>query len=464
MWCNNIIYNIYIKCDTVDLVNLSSVNRKFRKCYNDYFHLIFHNSKHKIYITPWNICYIPIKPDYIRYDDIIQINDCIKKICKHGSISLLKRCMKFGMCKLNTYLYLVCKCGHDSVVNYIVNYIETHKKKYNIHKNNIWYDGLVGACLGGHLDIVKWMIILCNDISEVYRILEGIFYEICKSRHLNIIRFVINIAKPNFNYGLHAACVIGDYELMYEMVNRGANDWEYSSELACEGGNINIVKYLFKRKCKITCSTFRSACKGGNRNIISLIISYGVTDWNSGLKGACEGNHIEIVKWMIDLKANIELCAYYSGLRGNREIIELFMKLGIKNYKHCILGTAYKFNKRHMNLLRWLIETKKINNGYLFYICASGDYSLINTVLNIEDLNAGLAGACKSGHLSIAKWLVELGAVISKKLLYTACANGYFKLLKYLLTFDTGIDIKKLHTVAKDNYCWKIMHYLDKYL
>ena len=90
---------------------------------------------------------------------------------------------------------------------------------------NIINDGLYGACLGGHIELVNLMISRGAD---------------------------------DWNNGLSGACRGGHIELVNLMISRGADDWNYGLSGACYGGHIELVNLMISRGANNCCRCNKS--------------------------------------------------------------------------------------------------------------------------------------------------------------------------------------------------------------
>lgn len=97
-------------------------------------------------------------------------------------------------------LYNNCKNGNYETVKII--------------KQKNWDDGLLGACRGGHIDIIKLM---------------------------------IEKGANNWNWGLFGACRGGHIDIVKLMIEKGVNNWNLGLFGACCGGHIDIIKLMIEK-------------------------------------------------------------------------------------------------------------------------------------------------------------------------------------------------------------------------
>lgn len=131
---------------------------------------------------------------------------------------------------------------------------------------------------------------------------------------------------------IHAASMLGHYELVAQLINLGADpDMEsrYGSpfKIACENGHLNVVRQLHTsgvdvcpESKEIWDSGIYVACQKGRLEIVRYILSSkpeiathkteGVPDGCILLYAACENGHIGIVKLMVEKGVDINALVF----------------------------------------------------------------------------------------------------------------------------------------------------------
>lgn len=146
-------------------------------------------------------------------------------------------------------------------------------------------DCLYGACLGGHIDIVKRFTYTYAYVNRKIS-WDCALRHACEGGNMEVINFIINDDKNkklNWNGGLHGACKSGKIDIVNLIINKSENkkmDWDGGMINACKGGNIDIVKLMIERD-------------GGKW-----------LSWNSGLGYACKYGYTSIIKLMVSKGAN----------------------------------------------------------------------------------------------------------------------------------------------------------------
>jgi len=164
-------------------------------------------------------------------------------------------------------LYYACKVGSRNLIDMIMNLYKkaSHSQKpYENILGKAINTGFAGACVGGHMEIVKQMI--DEGATE-----KRLFFA-CKGGNMDIVKLIIERGGKDWNHGLRCACVSRNMELVELMITNSATDWVHG---------------------------LISACIGGNKDIIQLMISKGANCWHVGLTGACRSGSKEIVELLI---------------------------------------------------------------------------------------------------------------------------------------------------------------------
>ncbi len=119
----------------------------------------------------------------------------------------------------------------------------------------------------------------------------------------------------------------------------------------------------------------------------------------------------------------------------------------------CKCGSLPKVRCVITNILRYNPEKIDVEDT-LYYACESGNTQLINFVLRLDkDLNGGMLGACKGGHIKV---VIKLKGMVPKhqldKLSYVsgfieACKGEYITIAKMMIKYiiNTSYDKKTSH-------------------
>jgi hypothetical protein len=160
----------------------------------------------------------------------------------------------------------------------------------------VW--GFFGACRGGHLDLVKLMIdrVKCH-IGRGFEI-------VCETGRRDMVHFFIE--KGVSMYGLCGACRGGHIDLVNFLIENSPfahplahwfnPDWKLSLREASFGGHMDIVNLLIDNGYQNWDDGLCGACEGGHQSIVEFMIQKGAQNWNAGLHGALYGCTNSIVE------------------------------------------------------------------------------------------------------------------------------------------------------------------------
>ena len=81
----------------------------------------------------------------------------------------------------------------------------------------------------------------------------------------------------DWNWGLLCACWGGHRDLVYFMINKGANDWNMGLKYSCWGGHRDLVDFMIEKGADDWNSGLFYACLRGYRDLVNLMISKGAT-------------------------------------------------------------------------------------------------------------------------------------------------------------------------------------------
>ncbi len=107
---------------------------------------------------------------------------------------------------------------------------ETEQLKYICRNGNYL---LVGGCFQNmNKDVQFW-----NDMM----------YGACLGGHMEIVNFMIEKGADNWNGGLYEACLGGHMEIVKLMIEKGADDSNREFHEACIGGHMEIAKFMIEK-------------------------------------------------------------------------------------------------------------------------------------------------------------------------------------------------------------------------
>ncbi len=173
----------------------------------------------------------------------------------------------------------------------------------------------------------------------------------CQSRNIELVKFLKEYVNdiPSFrHWGLIGACEGGHLELVNMMLELGAQNYYEAIFYACKGGNIDIINIIFNSGVNDYNRGLYGACEGGHIEVVKMMILLGANNYNEGLRRACSYKHIEIAKLMISLGANKYQFLYIDNLEFNILYIRLTSKVVILHIKteHPEYHLLNVYNKR----------------------------------------------------------------------------------------------------------------------
>lgn len=229
-----------------------------------------------------------------------------------------------AMSLMNLFV-ISCKGGHIPIIELII-----HRSNH-IKNGEWWAAGLYGACEGGQMDIVKYMV---NQGATAW---NRALHAACRYNHKNIIKYIIKQGADDMNIGLIGGCQGGYMNVVTWMMSLGADNYQSALQYACEDGNKKIIKFLQKKGANYySTEAFRGACQGGHTkmvreifkqikhddpteilkmgsysasygghlNIVKFLMGHDVNSWRAALHGACRGGQMNIIKYVITKDTN----------------------------------------------------------------------------------------------------------------------------------------------------------------
>ncbi len=195
-----------------------------------------------------------------------------------------------------------------------------------------------------------------NDIEAIRQILRD-------GENINTYNSE-NVMSP-----LMYASKVGNIDIVRELLNFGAKDYEYAFYIACEYGHWNIAKELMQVGEVNLNIALSYASFGGQIEIVNNLIEYGATDINSALVSASEGNHLDIINLLLEKGANINTYRYIQAYRNNKgaerkypitattdiNIIKELIEKGATNINEALLYNA-KNNTNNNDIIFELID------------------------------------------------------------------------------------------------------------
>lgn len=173
------------------------------------------------------------------------------------------------------------------------------------------------TCETGHLNVLKWLTNIAPYIINLEEQDEA-FCIACENGHLEVAKWILSI-NPNINisvadeFAFRSTCEYGYLEVAQWLLSVKPDidisfDSEYAFRWACEGGHLEVAQWLISIKPNIDISArdewaFRLACMRGKLDIAKWLLSL-KTDLtfssknHEAFRGSCYYNHIETALWV----------------------------------------------------------------------------------------------------------------------------------------------------------------------
>ncbi|KAI9760618.1 MAG: hypothetical protein M1840_002375 [Geoglossum simile] len=284
--------------------------------------------------------------------------------------------------------------------------------------------------------------------------------------------------------GLHAAASSGLYEVVCELLNRGAEIDKTSAynqtalHYAAQSGHLKVVHLLLCRGAELEAKDAESrnalhhAARGGHTDVIQFLLDRGV---------------------MIDGKAiHSRTALHYAARDGHLEVTQLLLNRGAETDAEDTCGwTAlhYAAQNGYQHITQLLLNQLaniKAKDSYgltaLHYAARDGHVEVVQLLLScyaeiqVKDANGrdALHFAARGGHLDAVRLLLERGAEINGTAeggltaLHYATRDGHQKVVELALNEGADIEIEDgdgwtaLHFAAQSGYQDVVRLLLDR--
>ena len=360
--------------------------------------------------------------------------------------------------------------GHYEVVKYLINKCNCNPRQQSEEGETPLYL----ACLAGHYEIVTYLISKyhCDpNIRARYNPLHGA----CKGGNLEIIKYLISLPSVDVNSKdadgytpLHTACHYRHLDIIMFLLSLSSVDV-----------NIRIPSYPF---------LLQKACCNGKLDIVKFLITSSSVDVNSKdkdgytpLHTACHYGQLDIIRFLVSLPSvdvNIRDCSSYTPLHtacryGHLDIIKFLVSLSSVDVNskdkdgYTPLHTACQ-----LDIIRFLVSLPSVDvnirdcSSYtpLHTACRYGHLDIIKFLVSLSSVDVSskdadgytpLHIACHYRHLDIIMFLLSLSSVdVNIRipsypfLLQKACCNGKLDIVKFLIT-SSSVDV---NSKDKDGY------------
>lgn len=341
------------------------------------------------------------------------------------------------------------------------------------------------ACLGGHVDLVKWLIDKGSKVDSQTLDARQPLHFAAESPSHSLVEFLLSKGASPLavdSYGhlpIHYAAKTGRLSVVDLFVSLKVEPLVKSNlhatpfHFACFSGSIVLVDYLLSKKADFTHADknqmlpIHFAGAGGSIELMQALVARGQPANTAAFEGetalhfACLHNRLPLVEWLVasfgfDLNADLS--------KQNSKRVVHFANEG---------GS--------FPVVKWLfdhhVDFNVTDNGGVLPIhlaCASGNISLVrflvDTVKQQLDRASNLGWspihyAAQSGNVDLFKYLLELKLplglrdVAGWQPIHVAFANGHLPLIEYLYSLDplmihrqTNHNWYPLHCAAQEGH------------
>ena len=251
--------------------------------------------------------------------------------CEDEDIERIQLFINRGITNWNAGLAGACRGGHVDIAQ---DMIRRGADNYEM--------ALHFASREGHVDIIQ--LLKPHIVDWKYGL------DACGQGHLSVVQLL----KPyivDWKPGLCNACLGGHIDIAkYIIANHDMRHWDISELItdACIGGNIELARLMIQMdpKPEFIDSAFKFACRSGSVEMINLLILSGARNLYDGLREACYNGNYEVVKMLIargvPCQNLIRNCSEYED---NIHLINLILQNSI------VPKDEYYFNDANINKL-----------------------------------------------------------------------------------------------------------------
>lgn len=410
--------------------------------------------------------------------------------CEGGHLDIVRELLQTIVIKyedLEHFFTIACNKGHESVVFVLLEEI----KKYVAVNANINYS----------LDLLEHAIRRLNVVEELLK-LDIVFQETKAFVYIeHAFRFnELSVVKKIIEKTTHCICNVNSTPLLTACENGNTSEVSHLLEAtsnvnekgvfetpltaACRHGHAAIVEMLLKMNADVNLSDcfgtpLTAACRHGNLIVVELLIKAGAdvdkfSKYDSPLTAACRQNHLRIVKTLLKAGAKIDQRDYYctplaAAIEcGNGNVVEELILMGadinlkINNKTPLTAACEYGYADVVKNIIkgRGGLTVREPNQDLLFYDyqfktrCKNGHSNFLGEMMNMVNYNIDCAGcqftiACRKGHLSVVKTLIQSEAdvnaadIMFHSPLAAACQNGHLRVVQELIKAGNYVDNPK---------------------
>ncbi|XP_071094926.1 ankyrin repeat domain-containing protein 17-like [Haliotis cracherodii] len=360
----------------------------------------------------------------------------------------------------NNILLYTCAGGQMEMVKYVLSLSKVHINRRGQHG---WTSVMVAARLGNR-EMLDFLISKGSNVSLTANEDTNILHAACIGGHLEMVKYVvsqdfvdINSRRWNGKTALMISAQWAHREVFYFILRRGG------------GKQFSPERYIPDKPCdqegRSMDNQLHDACWEGNLNMVRRILSEAQLDVNSRdrrertpvMAAACAG-HKDVVKLLINTGSNVSLVEdhgynllHIATCIGHVAMVKYILSQNIvdinsrtKCNRTSVMMAA---NRSYRNVLAVLVSegadvslTDKRGNDILLYTCAGGQMEMVKYVLSLSKVHINRRGqhgwtsvmvAARLGNREMLDFLISKGSNVSltanedTNILHAACIGGH---------------------------------------
>ena len=242
-------------------------------------------------------------------------------------------------------------------------------------------------------------------------------------------------------YVFVGACKGGHVEIMKWLRSVGCFWDERACFAAAKGGHVEALQWLRREGCPWDEQACAGAAEGGHLEILKWLRSEGCP-WNeSAYLGAAEKGHLAILRWLKSEGCpwDANKCLYacrYAAEHGHLDVLKWFKSEGCPFDDQVCYATVLG---GHLEILKWLKSDYYKSwcpwEEFLCELAAEGGHLDVLKWLRSDGCpwdEGACFGAAQGGHLEVLKWLRSEGCPWNERACQWAARHGHLEVLKWL--------------------------------
>ena len=289
------------------------------------------------------------------------------------------------------------------------------------------------AAAAGHSAIVKWL--LAGSCFPTHVAVE----QAAMHGHEDIVRMLFKYAPrltlPS-SFAVDESSSNGHAGVVKYLIERDAPVSTRAMDEAAENGHLEVVELLHAAQVSGTANAIDYAARNGHRNIVCFLLEVGYHCTSLALDlAACYG-HVEILQLLHDCGYRCSHVALIYALNARHMPTVHFLH----KYACYPFIPRHLFHAVHIGFLEGVEFLLSVGvrpgEGTVEHACTMGFLEIVQLLMlrHGQPCTAdGLDYACARGHFEVARFLAARGIVPSPHALRGACRNGHISTLRFII-------------------------------